>query len=164
MFQILKEKWVLTWVLMIACFVAIYYGYAVKHISYIFMYNDIVMLGCGGWIALEALKMFVSRSYTGIVWALVAAVAGGGSFIALKKYGCLMCHYFGPSSGEAVWYYGSDIAIACLVMWVLGTHKKPSSAGVAVAGADSDDAALLVLPVQTKAEKPAAFLPPIFIA
>jgi D-alanyl-lipoteichoic acid acyltransferase DltB (MBOAT superfamily) len=101
--QVLSEKSVLTWLLMLAAYVAVFLGYFKYNISYVIIYLDVIVVCCGSWVVIELGKCLLLKKWTGFGWLCAAALSGGLSLGLFKYFGCWLCHNLGPSSGESIW-------------------------------------------------------------
>lgn len=126
--RVLSETKPVTYFLMLASYLTIFYLYIYTHTSPFYLYTLLILVTCGSWCLIQVFVLVKRGKYDGVQYALIAALAG---FIGLELPHILQCQLCALGMTwflETFWYYASDLSVYLLIFYVLATRDAPAPA------------------------------------
>jgi len=122
--KVLDESKCHTWVSMILAYAGIAAAY-IQGVNFEIVYVLLIAVGCGGYLLMQLLRMYIQDDARGIGWFLLAGTAGALTFapVAIPQLSCILCEIFGGWIVEGQWYYGADIVMFLVCKYILATRR-----------------------------------------
>ncbi|XP_065899752.1 uncharacterized protein [Dysidea avara] len=125
--KLIKERSIVSLLLLFSACGAIFYINFSQAFPVLNVYKWSIEVCCGGYILIQALLLVqhgVCSSVIPITWLSGAAISGGGSFYLLFWQYCWLCQHLGPWSLQGVWYYGADVSMFFIFLFIWSTRSS----------------------------------------
>lgn len=139
--RLLRARSIISYLTMVAGYAAICVGYHFR-LPYTIIYRDVIGVSCGFFGLVQLARSFTNTHVRSALPLLfMSCLFGGVGFLGVSfpSVYCFLCSRLGPWAPESLWYYGADISMFFMFLFVARSHGGFVSADMIDSGLLDDD-------------------------